>query len=409
MINRVVLAYFILGVPALLSAMQVTQNTGFTVVSVLLVGAMCGFVLMRITMHEALPVPIPLYLGFALFWLVMLIATLHSQLFLPQLAGALQFKALAMAFGWSAVAIVVPQVIRGEREMGFAERAFGICGLLISASVFAAAAGLGFGEMIEYRGGEVRAFGPLGDQVGFVLVFFALFAAARRSYLELVVHCAAIMVTGTRSAVAALAFGLLLVYWLRSTTEFTFRQFFRWSVRALGVLVLLVAVLLSPAGQFVLERFTNPEMLAYTIAERFGVVSIGIDIFREHPVIGVGYNGYAALVWDYMDPLTSLGQALKRTAANASNQWIQTATDGGIFGVLALLLHVVLVVRYLWKSGRGPAGRPLLGAACAWALCFVVVNQTACWLLPDSLPAFLWFTLMGFAAAAWRLDRVRAA
>jgi O-antigen ligase len=406
-LNRLALLFWVCGAPLLLAVFFLTGQSAWTLLAFAFTGLLALLALLRILVGQGQFVPPIAYTAYVLFWAVNLLATLSAQLTLPYSNLGEEFKPLAWIFAWSTVCLLLPQFVNHRSDLTFLARCLGWMGVVVALSVFLASVGIGGGEVLENTTGETRAFGPFGDQVGYVLAFFAVYAAARKSWLEVLLHVAALMVTGTRAAVLVLLLGLAALYWVRSGGLTSLRGLFVWFVRITAVAVLVVAIMLSPAGGFIVERFTNVDLVVITVAERFGSVLIGVDIFSDHPWLGIGFNGYTAAAWHY-DPASYFQKLDFKYVSYASNQLVQTAVDAGIVGVIALTVHAVTALRLQWRVARAEPGNALFVAGFAWCLAFVVGNQTSCWIIPNSLPALMWFLLVGAAAAGWRLQRATA-
>src|SRR5882672_10884825 len=94
----------------------------------------------------------------------------------------LKWKALAATAVWASIYVVAFSTVRTSTSVARLARWIHWAGLAISASVYLSAifhlGGLQFGEVLQFRDGTFRAFGPLGDQVSFILVLPAMIALA---------------------------------------------------------------------------------------------------------------------------------------------------------------------------------------------------------------------------------------
>ena len=341
----------------------------------------------------------PTLIYFAIFiWLAA--TTFHAAFVLPGYGSEPQFKALAAVAISSTVFLLAPQFLRTTIELERFFRVLHMSGVVIAASVWLGIAGVGFGEVLEFRTGEVRAFGPLGDQVGFALALFALLALARRSWTVLVFQIGALLV---------LIVGIAVVALQEKGSGMGVRALGRMLWILAGAAMLIGVLLLTPVGQDFLSRVVEPDRLFATLAQRAGSLVLGFDMVVDRPLLGAGFNGFAAMAWEY-DPRLYFVVFRPAFVSNAGNQWVQLGAEGGVMAIALVAAFVVVMVRRQWLAARdaAPEVAPGLRAATAWSLAFVVANQGACWLMPNSLPSFYWFLLFGVANAALAISRPAA-
>jgi hypothetical protein len=254
--------------------------------------------------------------------------------------------------------------------------------------------GWNFGEIIEQRDGPFRAFGPLGDQVAFVVVLPALISLVAGRPLLFGLHLSALLLTGTRGAMVCLAVGIL-VHLLRATRRPSRHG---WRLRSTVATALVGAVLwLSPVSATLRDRFSSPTM-------RTAAFEAGIDVVREHPLLGVGFNGLdanrSAVAEDWTTPLQA-ANGLSR----ASNQYIQTAVDGGVGALLLLLLFVGVSIRNALRVMQWREVTPEVLGTQLWLISMFVGNQGSLWLLSNTVSGFFTFAIAGLAASASVLSR----
>jgi O-Antigen ligase len=320
-----------------------------------------------------------------------------------------QTIALATLFAWTSAFISIYLIVRTPREYRWAMRLIDILGTLISLSVFVSYIAptyfnLPFGEM-HLEDGRIRAFGPFGDQVAFVIVYFALRAIIKRQPM-VIVHCAAILFTGTRGAFLALVVGGL---WLVAATEndkqhaFLRRRIMWGSVLALGSVRVF---LLTPYGQTALDRIINARHEG-SLDHRTAAATLGVIVFLDHPLAGVGFLGFNRLSEQYhFGDQFSGTDSVERATYTAQNQYVQTATDAGIPGLVVLVFFLWTLFKELKKGARRLTGvyRLDLLSASAWLVALAIGNQAAVWLLPAALTSYLFFAVCGLSLAATKLQ-----
>jgi hypothetical protein len=333
-------------------------------------------------------------LSLVLLFLALSMSMLAAFYIQPSMVVWLQAKGLAGTAVWASIYIVVFVLVRRTEDANRVARWIdGVC-LMLSASVWAGAllhlAGIPFGEVID-AGTTFRAFGPLGDQVGFVVVLPALTSLVARRPLRFGFHLSAVLLTGTRGALLCLLVGVIGLFVLRVGTS----RGRRWQLAA----VVVVGILLwfMPMSAALKERFLQPSM-------RRQAFETGIEVVRKSPVIGVGFNGLdsnrSAVVEDWTIPVQA-ANGLSR----ASNQYIQTAVDGGLVALSALLLFVALGIRNARRVIRWPAASPELLGSQLWLISVFLGNQASLWLLPETACGFFVFAVAGLAAKAGDLSQ----
>jgi O-antigen ligase len=319
----------------------------------------------------------------------------------------LQAKALAATAVWASVYVVVFSSVRTLDGLERLLRWCNAAALLISLSVFASALahalGIGFGEVLEYRDGSIRAFGPLGDQVGFVLVLPILTALLASRPLMFGLHLGALFLTGTRGAFFCCLLGLgLYVVAVAMKRVPPVRGRVAWmAAAAVGA-----AMWLSPAAAVLSTRLAETAS-ASGYALRLAAVETGTRVFRDHPFLGVGFNGFGrdrpAVAEDWLTP-ASAENGLSRTA----KQYVQTATDGGVPALAALVLFVLCTARNAYRVAGWHQASPELAASQFWLLAALVGNLGALWLLAHTVTGFFVFAVAGLSARGAALARADA-
>ena len=84
---------------------------------------------------------------------------------------------------------------------------------------------------------------------------------------------------------------------------------------------------------------------------------------------------------------------------------MQTATDGGLFATVWLLLFVGLTVRNAVRCIRWNGASPALIGMMLWLIVFVIGNQGAPWLLSDATSGLMALAVAGLAAKTLVLIR----
>jgi O-antigen ligase len=141
---------------------------------------------------------------------------------------------------------------------------------------------------------------------------------------------------------------------------------------------------------------------AYSL--RLVAIQAGIEVVRDNPLLGVGFNQFGdvrqARAEDWV-----FSQAAENGLSRAANQFVQTATDGGLGALLVLLLFVVSCGRNALRAASWRQATPSLVASQLWLIGVLVGNQGALWVLGNTTVGFFVFAIAGLAAAASQLAR----
>jgi O-antigen ligase len=307
-----------------------------------------------------------------------------STLFRAELTPLLRFLMQALA-----LTVFLPQGLQ-EHQFPLLRRSLGVLGYVMAVPIFVGIVFLGSGLNV----GEVhgaRTFGFVGDQVGFLLVLYVLWHLIARNYLRALFFALAIMATGTRGALLAVLVGVLV-------TALQRRRLGGRRVRlrtVVGVPLVLLAVLFTTDIGGTRTRLSGRSVGRYSnVQQRLLTQTLGVEIFTESPLVGVGYTGYRLRAIEkgaIPRFVRMMGRYATVFTANAGNQLLQTATDAGVAGLLALGVLFYQLLRALQAAARvaDPATSELLFAAYFWVLALIVGNQGAAWLLPGSFIAYL--------------------
>jgi O-antigen ligase len=126
----------------------------------------------------------------------------------------------------------------------------------------------------------------------------------------------------------------------------------------------------------------------------------------DNPVLGVGYMGYERALEGYGgDAYFDLHHPDGGTA-NANNQILQALTDGGVVGLLAFAVLIIVAARLFLQVAARSEDRFLSTyylAAFLWLLTQVFGNLAAVWLTPGSYIARLLWIILGIGVALAQL------
>ncbi|MEO3386747.1 O-antigen ligase family protein [Mesorhizobium sp. CAU 1741] len=226
---------------------------------------------------------------------------------------------------------------------------------------------------------------PLVLTAGFLAMVAALSQARPALFM---ISCVATLiclhasiVSGTRGIFVALAAGLMMIGWLGA------RQIRAWLAAALVILVVAAAVPMMPlvggAEPFraglarLLVNFHQSGIMAADVSGvvRMEQLSMGLTLWADHPLLGVGLGGYSVLTGrDY-----------------PHNIFVEVAAESGAVGLALLSIHLATLAWFLSRF-PGPAARLLLSGL----LVACLVHMQFSYSLFMAKPLFL---LTGIAAS----------
>lgn len=261
--------------------------------------------------------------------------------------------------------------------------------------------------------GEFRAVGPLGDANYFALILLVMLPLAvdrlraeKRLPLKALSLWAALasvlslVFTFSRGAVVGLAAMLLLMAALSPR---------RWSL--LGGMLLAAALLspLIPASY--MDRLASLPLSAMNLRQEGTVTDaavrgrlsenlVAMDMFLEHPLLGVGYANYPVRYQEYAHRI-GLDTREGRTPHNL---YLQVAAESGLVGLLAFGALLWSVISSIVRSRREALRRGLTN--CAGLIEALGIGLAgflvASVFLHAAHPRFFWL----LAGVAWALPRV---
>ena len=234
--------------------------------------------------------------------------------------------------------IVVPGLVRTERDVRWIIGAYTFVGILYAlGTIFAAPLGLYSKEVIlGYRRPEV--FGEVSSGLGSILVLFTCIAFGQALY-------ARTRVTRLTWGLLAAIFGLGVIMsfgreaWIGLTLAVSTILCLRlknWSILLLilALLLLLLSIVLFVPG---VTDFFNPQKV-YGV-DRLKVWQDAIAIWLRSPYIGVGAGNYQFFDLTYGTDVVGI----------AHNEYLQVLAEMGIPGLLCLLWTLIVIGRMIIK------------------------------------------------------------
>jgi O-antigen ligase len=311
----------------------------------------------RLLIKQASVFVIPLFLC---FWLPMLLSSPDSMLpqksWLQSLA-ALRFLAAALAMAallhtpssrwrvlrWAAYLLVFwaldgfVQLLTGNDLFGIAMHPDRLNAL--------------FMEKYQFYGPTLAMLSPL------------LLEYARREWpswawaLSFTLILGAVMISGMRSGWLSMGIVLAIYFLLMLKRENRDLRRTMLTVPVLAVLITAMSYFASPLFQERLELtravyMGTSEAIDYASSERLPIFNTAIEMYKNHPVNGVGVRAFptAYLVYAQEDDIHITKSGGRTGATHAHNVVLEVASDTGSIGLLGLLAGLILTIRYWRKS-----------------------------------------------------------
>jgi O-antigen ligase len=311
----------------------------------------------RLLIKQASVFVIPLFLC---FWLPMLLSSPDSMLpqksWLQSLA-ALRFLAAALAMAallhtpssrwrvlrWTAYLLVFwaldgfVQLLTGNDLFGIAMHPDRLNALFL--------------EKYQFYGPTLAMLSPL------------LLEYARREWpswawaLSFTLILGAVMISGMRSGWLSMGIVLATYFLLMLKRENRDLRRTMLTVPVLAVLITAMSYFASPLFQERLELTRavydgTGEAIDYASSERLPIFNTAIEMYKNHPVNGVGVRAFptAYLIYAQEDDIHIAKSGGRTGATHAHNVVLEVASDTGSIGLLGLLAGLILTIRYWRKS-----------------------------------------------------------
>lgn len=331
-----------------------------------------------------------------LFFGVLLFATLLGLRFGIDIFRTELFS-LIRYFLFGSVFFLLFYSVRTTRTLVVVDKAFWyVCysiGFSVYMSIAFYAVGITFGE-IQDSDSHIRYFGPLGDQVAFILVLIFLKGLLDGRIILPLIWFGAILATGTRGAIISLMLGSFIFLFMHSEKVKP-----RTRLIALTVIFgIFLALFFTDLGSTTLSRFTSSEILSTGFDLRMISMTLGAKVFLENIFFGVGFNGFHLVALGY-NPMELPPDFSDVLISNTSNQFLQVSSDAGIFGIASFFAFMFSSIK-LYNLAFTLADLRLknsLAAGKIWLITLLIGNQTAVWLLAGSMISYFFWIHLGLA------------
>ncbi|HSX14787.1 MAG TPA: O-antigen ligase family protein [Candidatus Saccharimonadales bacterium] len=140
------------------------------------------------------------------------------------------------------------------------------------------------------------------------------------------------------------------------------------------VLVLIVAVSVNHTknhgGTSILkDYFTLKTLRSGSATERFRDQKLAIDIYKQHPVFGVGIGGFGSAYY---------GCRVGKCVYRPNNQALEVLAEGGIIGFITFHIFLLSVLYYGWRALKRTTGEhhAMIAGLMAAEVAMIVQSQT---------------------------------
>ena len=370
-------AFLVLAVPLFILPGITEYGYGKTIVMIVSVSVLTVLWTLDTWRKSAWRIRLPwIFVGFAGLVIASLLSLIHAM------SGLVVLQSLALLVVFAQFGLLLSQVVRDARDVGLligalllAALASGLYGLLQYLGMARGAGGSGIGNIISFMGNRNYLGGFLIYMLfpSMLLVIRPRFRVLRFLAIPAICFLFAMAFLLQQAAVpvaAALAFLTLLVGLavFRPGEALRARRIELLTLILTLVLTFLVATPSGPLNSVVGLSEDGQSWIARMWERNAGGVRswdwwVGWEMFKAHPVTGVGLGNYKLAFIPYKAQFLSTPRGADfdfyiARAAQAHNDYVQVLAELGILGTLSLAGLLVLLPISLWIRLRR--------STCAW-------------------------------------------
>jgi len=248
----------------------------------------------------------------------------------------------------------------------------------------------------ERVGGIIRFYMTWAGQLVMILALgIPVFLWASRGWERILLAVALLLQIGclaftfTRGAYVGLFVALLFIALMRS---------WKWILLPAGGIILSFLLLPHSVVDRALSSFDFQD---WTVAHRFAMLRVGWQMFRDHPIFGVGLINLQPIYRTYMLPTD------EHIPLHLHNDFLQTLATMGICGLLAFAFFLWRIVAGEVRAHRNQSAEERLGKAlglgCLAATVGFLVNGLFEYNFGDSEVLMLFYFTVGLSIALGRM------
>jgi O-antigen ligase len=245
-----------------------------------------------------------------------------------------------------------------------------------------------FSGLLHYEGGiGGRYFGFLGDQVAWAITLPIVVYFCSGRFILATLAAAIMALTASRAPAICMAAALVLLM-------FTDRGHRARHVLMIGLMLVFIAL----SGSLFRNLFGRLGDTAFLSNDRLATARLGLRLFQESPIFGLGYNAQA-----HFYPMT-FRRTLAGEWSTQTSTFVQTLTEGGLLLFVAYASFVIACTvggLAILKQARVSDDWRVIGGAVTWLLAMLWINQSASWFLVGSYIGPLVFGMAGILSGYW--------
>ena len=174
-------------------------------------------------------------------------------------------------------------------------------------------------------------------------------------------------------------------------------------------LAIALLVLASAAGEARAQAENYPVRAVKLISDSSpgSAVDVALRVIADNVLLGVGYMGFPHVADAYGAEQVFETQYNPVYIATVPDQLLQAVTDGGLIGLLALVVALAILLRTFSQAAHSVPGDlgVFLRASYGWLWALVLGNRSAAWILPASMISFLLLLMLALAIQGMRLQK----
>lgn len=290
----------------------------------------------------------------------------------PEVDGLLQLAYLILAVGAMLIVFDITRRRRDDVTRVYLRGAIAAAAYAIYANVGLPALPNASNQSAMVGGISILRAGTFleGNFFGLYLLTALILALyARRPWIAALLSIGTLLSLSTPSIVFAVILWLIFMAQSAKTNPASL-----WA--AIPIVAILLALPNSYFYSAILEKVSDPQ--SQSVVERKGSARAAVEMFRDHPLTGVGIAQYGLWFREYR-PAFVPPQFLKEEERFVPNNvYAQVAAEQGLLGLIPFVGLLLFVLRTAWRSVSRLVG---LGAMCV----LLVLNA-----FPSSTVLFVW-------------------
>lgn len=203
--------------------------------------------------------------------------------------------------------------------------------------------------------------------------------------VSLAVSVAALLINGTRGTyISTGVLVLVLAIWLVKNR--------RTLARGLACVAIVLALLTAASGQFVDRLESSARITDQSQNERLLVWTGALNMFADHPVLGVGYGNFGPVyLRDYISPVA------KEQLGHAHNNLLQVLAEQGVVGAAAMVFVWLYLTVMAYRRYRATGSRyALIIPVVLWGIMLHGMTEYTFW--SSTTLRYMWLLLgLGYA------------